>query len=135
MISAAGGVTGPVIQVQMCAHPGCRGYLGCPAIPGAPFAGLSDVLDRSVVNDEMIVRLFTQELALSACSDEAGIRRMIPPGSVFTVHAAPDPPGGGDLCAAVYSGPANSRDEWLDGSPEWTDGLMRERLRQMQAAA
>ena len=101
-------------------------------MPAVPLAGIS--LSPPSTDEPYLLRVFTQELAISCCSDDQGVRHPVPEGSEFTIHRAADDTGK-PMFVAVYDGPAGTKDEWLAGQPEWRDEMVQERLALLQAAA
>ncbi len=118
-----------MVLVTFCGNRDCGGIGACDRIDPGALAALSDSVDPSRTDEAMVLRYFAQELILLPCSDDHGVGRMVPSGSEFTIHiGGVSPFDGRTLYTAVYSGPAQTKSEWLTGSPEWSSEAALERF-------
>lgn len=121
-------VIGPV--VRMCASAQCGGPNACGEIRPDAFIGFTAWLAPGLMTDDTLIAYFTQELIFSCASDSHGTEHVIPDGMEFTVHkgSAGIPVknwrGGLPLEAftVLYGGDAATRDEALNGAPEYLTG-------------
>lgn len=124
-----------LVSVEMCGNPDCHVPGSCPGAPDVPLAGITESVDPAEADESILLRIFTQDLALSWCSDDQGVQRLVPAGSHFTVHrGGVDPDTGRSLFVALYDGPAHTKDEWLAGSPEFGEESWKARVAEFNAA-
>lgn len=126
------------MKIEFCPEDNCQGP-DCPrhkAQRQRPIdenwgrtLGLTESIEQGApIDREFLVRILTQEIMISQASDKDGVLHMTPMAAQYEIHtsAARDP---NRICfTAVYCGPQRV-DELLAAEPEWTEELMRERMR------